>query len=121
MSVSYGIIKGIDLSNNFDISHLCCTKEGASGSPLMNITSNKLIGIHRGASNNFDFNKATLLVFPFKEFISKIKEKKKPKTHFILENNVKNVINQQKYLGNHRDKVLLKLMSDYEHSIQLFH
>jgi len=112
VSVSYGIIKGIDLSNNFDINHLCCTKEGASGSPLMNITSKKLIGIHRGASNNYDFNKATLLVYPFKEFISKIKEKKIPKTHFILENNVKNVINQPTYLGNHRDKKLRSLMSE---------
>ena len=112
VSVSYGIIKGIDLSNNFDINHLCCTKEGASGSPLMNITSKKLIGIHRGASNNYDFNKATLLVYPFKELISKIKEKKIPKTHFILENNVKNVINQPTYLGNHRDKKLRSLMSE---------
>ena len=112
VSVSYGIIKGIDLSNNFDISHLCSTKEGASGSPLMNITSKKLIGIHRGASNNYDFNKATLLVYPFKEFISKIKEKKIPKTHFILENDVKNVINQPTYLGNYRDKNLRALMSD---------
>ena len=112
VSVSYGIIKGIDLSNNFDISHLCSTKEGASGSPLMNITSKKLIGIHSGTSNNYDFNKATLLVYPFKEFISKIKEEKKPKTHFILENDVKNVINQPTYLGNYRDKNLRALMSD---------
>ena len=112
VSVSYGIIKGIDLSNNFDISHLCSTKEGASGSPLMNITSKKLIGIHRGTGNNYDFNKATLLVYPFKEFISKIKDKEKPKTHFILENNVKNVINQPKILRNSRDYLLRKLMLD---------
>lgn len=78
----------------------------------MNITSKKLIGIHRGTGNNYDFNKATLLVYPFKEFISKIKEKKRPKTHFILENDVKNVINQPTYLGNYRDKNLRALMSD---------
>ena len=76
-SVSYGIIKGIDLLNKYDISHLCCTEKGSSGSPIMNLSSNKLIGIHKGANNNFNFNKGALLLYPIKEFISQIKENKK--------------------------------------------
>ena len=83
VSVSYGIIKNIDLSNNYDILHLCSTDIGSSGSPIFNILSNKIIGIHKGASNTKKFNKGTLLFFPLKEFLSKIKNK-------TLINNVEN-------------------------------
>ena len=75
VSVSYGIIKNIDLSNNYDILHLCSTDIGSSGSPIFNMLNNKIIGIHKGASNTKQFNKGTLLFFPLKEFLSK-KEKK---------------------------------------------
>ena len=68
--VSYGIIKSIDLSNNYSMHHLCSTDNGSSGSPILNAKTNKLIGIHKGSSNNYNFNKGTLLFYPFKEFIS---------------------------------------------------
>ena len=50
--------------------HLCSTDNGSSGSPILNAKTNKLIGIHKGSSNNYNFNKGTLLFYPFKEFIS---------------------------------------------------
>ena len=68
--VSYGIIKAIDLTNIYDFRHYCSTDKGSSGSPILNIKTNKLIGIHKGAYNNYNFNKGTLLIFPLKEFIS---------------------------------------------------
>ena len=74
VSVSYGILKKID-SNNYDIYHFCSTDKGSSGSPILNISSNKLIGIHKGLNLNQSFNKGSLLFYPFKDFISKIKEK----------------------------------------------
>ena len=74
VSVSYGIIKAIDLLNNHNITHLCSTDKGSSGSPILNVLTNKLIGIHKGANNNHNFNKGILLIYPFKEFISKIKK-----------------------------------------------
>ena len=74
IAVSYGIIKSIDLNNNYSLYHLCSTDKGSSGSPILNIRTNKLIGIHKGSSNNYNFNKGTLLFYPFKEFISKINQ-----------------------------------------------
>ena len=71
--VSYGIIKSIDSTNNHSIHHLCSTDNGSSGSPILNAKTNKLIGIHKGSSNTFNFNKGTLLIYPFKEFISQNK------------------------------------------------
>ena len=93
VSVSYGIIKSIDLSNNYDIFHFCSTDKGSSGSPMLNISTNKLIGIHKGASNNYDYNKGCLLVYPFKEFISKQKTKKSKPVKMLLKNNL-NFINK---------------------------
>ena len=67
VAVSYGIIKTIDLSKNYDFLHLCSTDKGSSGAPILNIKTNKLIGIHKGSNNNHNFNKGTLLIYPFKE------------------------------------------------------
>ena len=98
VSVSYGIIKNIDLSNNYDILHLCSTDIGSSGSPIFNILSNKIIGIHKGASNTKLFNKGTLLFFPLKEFLSEIE--KKPNINHV-ENSVSLSKIQKKPLINH--------------------
>ena len=49
--------------NKSEIFHKCSTKEGSSGSPILLINNQKLIGIHYGASKNFEFNKGTLLLY----------------------------------------------------------
>ena len=49
----------------------CSTDNGSSGAPILNSSNNKLIGIHKGASNNHNFNKGTILIFPIKEFLLK--------------------------------------------------
>ena len=95
VSVSYGIIKCIDLSNNYDIYHLCSTEKGSSGSPILNLSNNKIIGIHKGSINVRDFNKGTLLKYPIKEFNNKnklknnISIKKTFKEKFTLANCIK--------------------------------
>jgi len=66
--VSYGIINNI---NNYDLYHLCSTDNGSSGSPILNINNNKIIGIHREGSINFNFNKGTFIKHPINDFISK--------------------------------------------------
>ena len=50
--VSYG--QPPDFSKS-EIFHKCSTKEGSSGSPILLINNQKLIGIHYGASKNFEF------------------------------------------------------------------
>ena len=86
-SVSYGIIKKLQ---NSDISHLCSTEKGSSGSPILNLTNNKVIGIHRGSLDNFKFNKGSILSNSIKLFKKKHSsvQKKQPKENFTLINNV---------------------------------
>ena len=57
--VSYGLLNGI---NNENIKHYCNTQKGSSGSPIISLKNNKVIGIHRGSPKNdkFQFNKGIL-------------------------------------------------------------
>ena len=47
IKVSYGLIDNI---NNIAINHYCNTQKGSSGSPIISLKNNKVIGIHRGSS-----------------------------------------------------------------------
>ena len=67
LSVSYGILDKINENNKSEFTHKCSTEGGSSGSPTLNI-NNKLIGIHKGGSNN-KYNKGTFLNYPIKEYI----------------------------------------------------
>ena len=69
--VSYG--KLIEI-NSYDIKHICNTMHGSSGSPILNLSNNKVIGIHKQSSD--DVGKGTFLKFPLENFygIKEIKE-----------------------------------------------
>ena len=47
-SVSYGILNSIQ---DYNINHTCSTEKGSSGSPILNLSNNKLIGIHKLPQN----------------------------------------------------------------------
>ena len=67
-SVSYGMLKEIE---DFDIINFCSTKSGSIGSPILNLSNNKVIGVHREASTkNSPNNKGTFLKNPIEEFIA---------------------------------------------------
>ena len=66
--VSYGILNRI---SKYDIIHVCSTDNGSSGSPIINLKNNKVIGIHKEGSINFNFNKGTLLKYPLNDIIEK--------------------------------------------------
>ena len=71
-SVSYGIIEKINESE-YDFTHLCSTSKGSSGSPIINLETNDVIGIHNQAYKNFDnqendFNGGIFLKESIKEF-----------------------------------------------------
>ena len=69
---SYGLTK--DFEQDFIIRHLCITESGSSGSPLLNLSNHKVIGIHKAGSEKFSFNYAIILKLPIKEFIKKYKK-----------------------------------------------
>lgn len=52
--------------------HLCSTKNGSSGGPILNLTNLKIIGIHTGTMNlSYNYNIGLFLNEPIKKFIQK--------------------------------------------------
>ena len=51
--------------------HYCSKDNGSSGSPILNLKNNKVIGIHKEGSFNFNYNKGPLLKYPINDFITK--------------------------------------------------
>ena len=66
--VSYGKPPEIDDENKSKIKHYCTTEEGSSGSPILLIKNQKLIGIHYGTIKQFGYNNGTLLIYSIIEF-----------------------------------------------------
>ena len=76
LSVSYGIIDDICKNKKNDFQHKCTTKDGSLGSPILDATNNKIIGIHKKTKKEeIKFNKGTFLNEPIKEFITKFNNK----------------------------------------------
>ena len=61
--VSFGIINDINKDKKYFFNHNCCLKGDLSGSPILNINNNKVLGIH-----NKD-NIGIFLSYPIKKFI----------------------------------------------------
>ena len=92
ISISYGVIEKISESQKHNLIHKCSTKGGSSGSPILNLTSNKIIAIHKERGNQ-NFNMGTFLNFPIKEFIAQKYSLKQSSNNIIskLDNNNNNI------------------------------
>jgi serine/threonine protein kinase len=71
--ISYGVLK--DTIDGHRIIHYCSTEEGSSGSPILNLKNNKVVGIHYGANAKAKYNYGTLLSYPILDFKNKFKNK----------------------------------------------
>ena len=71
LSISSGQVTDIFEDKKYKFFHQCRTKAGSAGSPILNISNNKVIGVHHSAVLNFENKrgKATFLNYPIKEFI----------------------------------------------------
>ena len=80
-AVSYGKFK--EIKDKYNITYYCSTDYGSSGSPILNLSNKKIIGIHKSSvqnsKNSLDFNTGTLLKYPINEYFNKIKEKEREK------------------------------------------
>ena len=65
-SVSYGLS---NLINEYDIKHACNTEHDSSGLPILNLSTNKLIGIHKQSSKKNNYNIGTCLHYPINDFL----------------------------------------------------
>ena len=67
-SISFGY--GFNQINNYEMKHLCNTENCSSGSPILSLSSGKILGIHRGCIREKDgklINFGTFLKFPLNE------------------------------------------------------
>ena len=71
LSISSGQVNDIFEDKKYIFLHQCRTKAGSAGSPILNISNNKVIGVHHSTLLKFKKKrgKATFLNYPIKEFI----------------------------------------------------
>ena len=74
VAVSYGILKEKFLDKSYNFMHYCSTEKGSSGSPILSLSSNKIIGIHKGSGNK-EYNIGGFLSDSIQEFISKYEKR----------------------------------------------
>ena len=98
LSVSFGY--GIKKVNEYYFSHLCNTEPCSSGSPILNLKTNKVIGIHKGAKNNNEnetvFNIGILLKHP----LDKLKAMKKSEIKITINIDEKEINKDIYFLDN---------------------
>lgn len=68
---SLGKIQNISVDNEYKIEHICSTEYGSSGCPILLLNNYRVIGVHGGASEKYNYNLGTLLKGPIKDFINK--------------------------------------------------
>ena len=86
-AVSYGNGITYDPKYQYDIQHKCNTSSGSSGGPILNLLTNKVIGIHKGfiqKNNGVKYNIGTFL----KDSLGEIKNKDNKINNQINNNNL---------------------------------
>ena len=93
-SYSNGVIKSIN-EDNYNIEHLCPTKPGASGCPIINLYNNRVMGIHKGADIK-NWNVGTFIKDPITKFYEENNKKKENKINEIEKDKEKEQNNNKK-------------------------
>ena len=95
--------------DNYNLYHKCSSKPGSSGSPILNLNNNKVIGIHKGGKTKINMNLGTLLKKPLEQFYKEKVEDNKEKDE---NNNINN-------LNNNLYEVLGEDIIDYDLSFKI--
>ena len=73
ISVSYSLIK--EITDDYRIKYFADTNMGSSGSPILNLRTQKIIGVHiSNRRDKYAINTGILLNIPINEFINKNKD-----------------------------------------------
>ena len=108
---SIGKIKGISIDSD-TIKHTCSTEPGSSGGPILDISTNKIVGIHKGSKLNL--NVGTFIIHPIEEFYNENKNKIINYNFLIKEDIIDEIIiRYSRKGGNVRDYVY-----NYTHKIE---
>ena len=66
----FSFSKGINKINDYDIKHLCFTGPGSGGGPILSLSSNKVIGVHKAKIKKMvgdEYKIGTFLKYPLRE------------------------------------------------------
>ena len=109
IKVSYGLLS--EIIDKEELHHKCSTDCGSSGSPILSLEKNKLIGIHYGSNESINYNLGTLIIFPIIEFNEMKKNKtiiKKKNNEITIEYKIKELnkikLFGSKFIENNKDK-----------------
>ena len=91
LAVSYGIIKNKFEDKPYNFMHFCSTEFGSSGSPILNINSNKVIGIHKKRDLTKNYNIGAFLYYSIIGFTVEYLEKENNKNNQNIINNSNNI------------------------------
>ena len=105
VAVSYGILKQKFPDKEYSFKHFCSTEYGSSGSPILNLSNNKIIGIHTGRGDKRkEYNIGSFLSNAINEFINKYNKKK-----LVKEIDMKKLeINDENFFNNLFKNSLIK-------------
>ena len=70
VAVSYGILKNRFEDKIYNFMHYCYTENGSSGSPILNTSNNKIIGIHKQSTKTEEYNVGAFLCNSIKDYIT---------------------------------------------------
>ena len=115
-AVSYGILKKRLDNNNYDFIHYCSTEHGSSGSPILNLSNYKIIGIHKQTTHKGQYNIGVFLHNIIKDFIDKYNKKKNQ----LLGNIKIKTEKEVKIEANSIDKIKIKYKINKSKKIRLF-
>ena len=104
LGVSYGILKGIYEDKKYNFNHVCSTEEGSSGSPIINLINNKVIGIHKESDIKNNYNMGLFLNYAIKDFINN--------NYIIKEFNIKTMFKTNNIKKEIHDKYKLNTESN---------
>ena len=90
VAVSYGILKKTSDCEKYNFIHSCSTEYGSTGSPILNLSNNKIIGIHKQKSSG-EYNIGFFLYNSIKEFIQ-LYNNYKMKNNYIDKNKIEEII-----------------------------
>jgi len=107
LSMSLGILKENSFEKNYEFNHLCSTDSGSSGSPIINSSNNKVIGIHKMGKINENYNVGAYLNYAIENYKDLFKKELMKKNYLKNENiinNEKNVNNLNKSINENKIK-----------------
>ncbi len=70
LNYSTGILNNIYEDNKYHFTHTCGTGYGSAGSPILNVKTNRVIGLHHSSVMSERYGRGTFLNYPLKELIS---------------------------------------------------